>query len=70
MNSHTAEKFVSKSSARQSAVLYRRYLAQGDACREAILSLVKKRGRLPDKSGPNDAERRSSEIGAKDIIQE
>jgi hypothetical protein len=36
-------------------VIERRYLSQPSACTEAIELLLKKRGRLPDKSGPDDA---------------
>jgi len=32
----------------------RRYLSQADACTEAIKTLLKKRGRLLDESGPDD----------------
>ena len=36
------------------AVIERRYLSQADACTEAIKTLLKKRGRLLDESGPDD----------------
>jgi hypothetical protein len=36
-------------------VIERRYLSQPSACTEAIELLLKKRGRLLDKSGPDDA---------------
>jgi hypothetical protein len=45
---------MSKPSAKQPPVIERRYVTQEDACREAIMSLVKGKG-LPDKSGPADA---------------
>jgi hypothetical protein len=35
-----------------------------------ILDGAKKRGRLPDKSGPDDAERKSNAIGATRSISE
>jgi hypothetical protein len=38
------------------------------ACYRIILDSAKKRGRLPDKSGPEDPERRSDEIRAKTRI--
>jgi hypothetical protein len=49
-------------------VIERRYLSQTDVCTEAIKTLLKKRGRLLDKSGPDDPERRSDEIRAKTTI--
>jgi hypothetical protein len=49
-------------------VIERRYLSQADACTEAIKTLLRKRGRLLDKSGPDDPERRSDEIRAKTRI--
>jgi hypothetical protein len=33
----------------------RRYVPQMDACTDALELLLKQRGRLPDKSGPDDA---------------
>jgi hypothetical protein len=36
-------------------MIERRYLSQADACTEAIKTLLKTRGRLLDKSGPDDA---------------
>jgi hypothetical protein len=49
-------------------LIERRYLSQADACTEAIKTLLRKRGRLLDKSGPDDPERRSDEIRAKSTI--
>jgi hypothetical protein len=49
-------------------VTKRRYLSQADACTEAIKTLLMKRGRILDKSGPDDPERRSNEIRAKTRI--
>jgi hypothetical protein len=36
-------------------VIERRYLSQSDACTEAVKTLLKKKGRLTDKVGPDDA---------------
>ena len=35
-------------------MIERRYLSQADVCAEAIKTLLKKRGRLLDESGPED----------------
>jgi hypothetical protein len=45
-------------------LIERRCLSRADACTDATKTLLKKRGRLLDKCGPDDPERRSDEIRA------
>jgi hypothetical protein len=49
----------------RNVVIARSYHLHEASCTEAINLLLKKRGRLPDKSGPDDASRKDQDADTK-----